>query len=129
MEIVRSPRRFCKNKICRRDSRVGLWLSLRRFCVPGLKQCLYDANIFGNMYNQELGVAYYRVAVVKSAVKQDYLVCVEFVVVALDSNFEGASQDVADFVAVAVFVQLHRINDIGGFCSGAEYFTLVELTN
>ena len=44
------------------------------------------------MYNQELGVAYYRVAVVKSAVKQDYLVCVEFVVVALDSNFEGASQ-------------------------------------
>ncbi len=52
------------------------------------------------MYNQELGVAYYRLAVVKSAVKQDYLVCVEFVVVALDSNFEGASQDAADFVAV-----------------------------
>jgi hypothetical protein len=52
------------------------------------------------MYNQELGVAYYRVAVVKSAVKQDYLVCVKFVVVALDSNFEGASQDAADFVAV-----------------------------
>ncbi len=56
------------------------------------------------MYNQELGFAYYRVAVVKSAVKQDYLVCVEFVVVALDSNFKGASQDAADFVAVAVFV-------------------------
>jgi len=81
------------------------------------------------MYSQELGVAYYRAAVVKSAVKQDYLVCVEFVAVALDSNFEGASQGAADFVVVAVFVQLHRINDIGGFYSGVEYFTLVELTN
>ncbi len=54
------------------------------------------------MYNQELGVAYYyyRLSVIKSAVKQGYRVCVEFVVVALDSNFEGASQDAADFVAV-----------------------------